>query len=312
MLIIPKCTTRYGTVGGTCKHQYEKEQDATFIQLLTGNKNHKDLTMGAVHGVYLKYVGLSAVSYAGYSMLAVNGETAELLTLSGGFREFAFNRDTLRLGAAAVLKYSTFLNGAIALMFKAEAGMSLIGKNPKTGQIPMWSYLLYFPFHLPSILYTRIHARNDRKKNPPLPTASEVQPGWYVGGMYADNLNKKWGGVVDMTVEFPERCIDSTESYMLVASWDGVPASPEKLEEAATFAVEARKKGDVLVHCAHGRGRSTTLMCAALVKAGLFSNWEEAFEKGIKPGRSVCKLNRRMRSALSEWQRIYVDEKKES
>lgn len=99
---------------------------------------------------------------------------------------------------------------------------------------------------------------------------------------------------------------------MLVASWDGVPASPEKLEEAATFAVEARKKGDVLVHCAHGRGRSTTLMCAALVKAGLFSNWEEAFEKGIKPGRSVCKLNRRMRSALSEWQRIYVDDKKES
>ena len=87
---------------------------------------------------------------------------------------------------------------------------------------------------------------------------------------------------------------------------------PEKIEEAATFAVEARKKGDVLVHCAHGRGRSTTLMCAALVKAGLFATWEDAFEKGIKPGRSVCKLNRRMRNALAEWQRIYVDDKKES
>lgn len=51
-------------------------------------------------------------------------------------------------------------------------------------------------------------------------------------------------------------------------------------------------------------------MCAALVKAGLFATWEEAFEKGIKPGRSVCKLNKRMKAALTEWQRIYVDGKK--
>jgi protein-tyrosine phosphatase len=279
--------------------------------------------MGAVHGVYLKYVGLSVVSYAGYSFLVANGEAAELLTLSGGFRHLTgamnnpssisiFNGENLRLGAAAILKYSYVLNAAIALLFKAEVGMGLIGKNAETGQIPLWSYLLYFPFHLPSILYTRIHARNDRKKKTPVPVASEVQPGWYVGGMYADKLEKSWGGIIDLTVEFPERCFDCTESYKLVASWDGVPPSPEKIEEAATFAVEARKKGDVLVHCAHGRGRSTTLMCAALVKAGLFATWEDAFEKGIKPGRSVCKLNRRMRNALAEWQRIYVDDKKES
>ena len=51
-------------------------------------------------------------------------------------------------------------------------------------------------------------------------------------------------------------------------------------------------------------------MCAALVKAGLFATWEEAFEKGIKPGRSVCKLNKRMKASLTEWQRIYVDGKK--
>jgi|EP00979_Chaetoceros_neogracilis_P002622 hypothetical protein len=277
--------------------------------------------MGAVHGVYLKYVGLSAVSYAGYTYLATTGDMAELLTLSGGFRHLmgtiqdpssALTPFNIRFGAAAILKYSAILNGTIACLFKAEIGMGFVGKNPLNGQIPFWSYLLYFPFHFPSILYTRIHASKDRKKTIPVPVASEVQPGWYVGGMYADKLNKKWGGIIDLTVEFPERCIDCTESYKLVASWDGVPPTPEKIDEAAAFAVEARKKGDVLVHCAHGRGRSTTLMCAALVKAGLFNTWQEAFEKGIKPGRSVCKLNRRMMNALSEWQRIYVDEKKES
>ena len=284
--------------------------------------------MGAVHGVYLKYVGLSAVSYAGYSYLAASGDVAELLIASGGFRnllasavtsatsgslaEFTLSPTIIRLGGAAILKYSSILNGLIAFLFKLEKGMTMIGKDPKTGQIPFWSYMIYFPFHLPSILYTRIHANKDRKKKVPVPVASEVQPGWWVGGTYSNELNKEWGGVIDLTVEFPERCFDKSKSYLLCASWDGVPPSPEKLEEAAQFAVEARKKGDVLIHCAHGRGRSTTLMCAALVRAGLFDHWEDAFEDGIKPGRSVCKLNRRMRNTLDQWQEIYVDEKKDN
>lgn len=275
--------------------------------------------MGAVHGVYLKYVGLSAVSYAGYSYLVASGDAADLLVNSGGFRNllltttesgFELSPALMKLGAAAVLKYSSLLNGLIAVLFKLEVGMGMLGKNSKTGQIPLWSYLLYPPFHLPSILYTRVHKNNDMKRKDVVPVASEVQPGWWVGGCYSNELNKDWGGVVDLTVEFPERCIDRTKSYHLCAIWDGVPPPPDRMEEAAKFAVEARKQGDVLVHCAHGRGRSTTLMCAALVKAGLFDTWEEAFEKGIKPGRSVCKLNRRMKAALTEWQSIYVDGKK--
>lgn len=280
--------------------------------------------MGTVHGVYLKYVGLSALSYTGYSYLLATGEVLELLPfMTGGFRSLmgavddpssiakALTADNVRIASAALLKYSTILNGTIAVLFKAEAGMGLVGKNSKTGQIPWWSYLLYAPFHFPSILYTRLGDFKDSKKKPPVPVATEVQPGWYVGGMFSDRLNKKWAGVVDLTVEFPESCINSTDSYKLVAMWDGVPPPPALMDEAATFAVNARKNGDVLVHCAHGRGRSTTLMCAALVKAGLFPTWEEAFEKGIKPQRTVCKLNKGMRKALTEWQRIYIDNKKE-
>lgn len=279
--------------------------------------------MGAVHGVYLKYVGLSAASYAGYSYLVANGDVADLMMKSGGFRNlltttvsngsitgFELSPSILKLGAAAILKYSSMLNGLIAILFKLEVGMGMIGKDSQTGQIPFWSYLLYFPFHLPSILYTRVHGNNDRKKKVVVPVASEVQPGWWVGGTYSKQLDKDWGGIVDLTVEFTEGCFDRSKSYHLCASWDGVPPTPEKMEEAANYAVEARKKGDVLIHCAHGRGRSTTLMCAALVKAGLFDTWEDAFEKGIKPGRSVCKLNRRMKEALTTWQSIYIDSKK--
>ena len=122
--------------------------------------------------------------------------------------------------------------------------------------------------------------------------------------------SKEWGGIIDLTVEFPESCRKSTKYYLSAPTWDGVPLSPADLESAAIFAVQAREKGDVLVHCAHGRGRSTTVMCACLIKAGLFSNWEEAFEKGIKPYRSVCKLNQRMMDNLAAWQAQYVDGKK--
>ena len=116
-------------------------------------------------------------------------------------------------------------------------------------------------------------------------------------------------GVIDLTVEFPESTIHRTTSYLSIPTWDGVPASPAQLDEGANFAVAARrnKSGYFLVHCAHGRGRSTTMMCACLVKAGYYPTWQEAFEKGIKPGRPVCKLNKRMRQALEQWQEEYVN-----
>eukprot|EP00540_Astrosyne_radiata_P005353 CAMPEP_0116830948 /NCGR_PEP_ID=MMETSP0418-20121206/5055_1 /TAXON_ID=1158023 /ORGANISM="Astrosyne radiata, Strain 13vi08-1A" /LENGTH=277 /DNA_ID=CAMNT_0004460125 /DNA_START=29 /DNA_END=862 /DNA_ORIENTATION=- len=275
--------------------------------------------MGAVHGVYLKYVGLSALSYAGYAYLTANGSGP----LSSGTRSLSEASDSpmplWRLVSAAVLGYSALLNGTIAILFKLERGMSLLGKDPNTGQIPTWSYILFFPFHLPTLLYTHIHTRfssmkirtaSGETRREAVPVASEVQPGWWVGGWYANELDKDWAGVIDLTVEFPERCINRTQTYLSLPTWDGVPASPEQLEKAANFAVEARKKGDVLIHCAHGRGRSTTVMCAALVKAGIFDNWDEALEKGIKLGRPVCKLNRLMRKALTAWQAEYIDGKK--
>jgi protein-tyrosine phosphatase len=270
--------------------------------------------MGTVHGVYLKYVGLSAISYAGHTLLARDDDGSRVTApeLMSRLLSVATSKPhpdgILGTAPALILGYSAILNGAIALMFKTEVGMSLIGKNRKTGQIPLWSQLLFFPFHIPTRLYTYLHMRMDRGK---VPVASEVQSGWWVGGCYGHQLDQDWAGVIDLTVEFPETTIARTKSYLSVPTWDGIPASPEQLEEGANFAVNAMRSsggtGAILVHCAHGRGRSTTMMCACLVKAGLYKNWEEAFEKGIKPGRSVCKLNRRMKQALAEWQAIYVD-----
>ena len=102
----------------------------------------------------------------------------------------------LRLGTATVLSYSTILNGAIAVMFKLKRGMGLIGKDKIKGTIPLWSYILWFPFHIPTYAYTYVHTKMGRMKplakdseskkddkvaKVPVPVASEVQPGWWDG-----------------------------------------------------------------------------------------------------------------------------------
>lgn len=299
--------------------------------------------MGAVHGVYLKYVGLSAISFCGYQLVMGNIGPMDPLPSDGMLLATSSGSESsimplLRLGSATVLSYSTVLNGLIAVLFKLRKGMSLIGKDKVAGTIPLWSYIIFFPFHIPTYAYTYIHTKNGRMKplskdseskpnqkviKVPVPVASEVQPGWWVGGCYSNQLNKKWAGVVDLTVEFPERCRSDTLRYLCEPTWDGVPCSPEQLEKAATFCIEAREEWNrmkekgavegephILIHCAHGRGRSTTVMCAALIKMGMFKNYKEALEKGIKPGRPCCKLNSAMRKNLGDWQKIYIEGKK--
>jgi len=273
--------------------------------------------MGAVHGVYLKYVAASLLSYGGYISLQ-NADAQPLVRLSSQTLiewDDSLSIPLWKILLSGALAYSACVNGMIAALFKLRKGMGLLGKDPKTGHVPMWSHILYFPFHICNYAYTAVHYAMDKRKTgkKAIPAASEVQKGWYVGGRYSNELDmKNWGGVIDLTSEFPESCINDTQAYLLIPLWDGVPPTPAQLEEAANFAVEAHKKGPVLIHCAHGRGRSTTTMCAALVKAGLFENWKDAFEKGIKPQRSCCKLNSAMRKSLTQWQEQYVDCKKSS
>lgn len=244
-----------------------------------------------MHGVSLKYVALS--SAAGLTARAVIRQESNAASWTAP--------QTLLL---LLLCYTCFLNGTIAVLFNLGIGMRLIGKSPTTGAVPVWSYFVFFGFHAPTWLYTSLHHLKDRAMK--VPVATEVEPGWWVGGRYAAALGKHWAGVVDITCEFPEGCAATTDQYLLLPCWDGVPPPPEALERAALFAASARASGDVLVHCAHGRGRSTTVMCACLVKADVHPNWEAALE-AVKRHRRVAKLNSAMRAALAAWQSQYMD-----
>lgn len=247
--------------------------------------------MGTVQGVHMKYTALSTISYGLLFCLAPTGESA------------AETVEGLHLWLLSSLAYVSAINGLIAILFRMEEGMAIIGKDEVTGEVPAWSYALFAGFHFPTWLYTKIQRISDKAKG--IAVADEVAPGWWIGGRYGHELGRTWAGIIDLTCEFPESCKGrSLDSYLLLRCWDGVPPTADQLEQAATFAVRQKSHGDVLVHCAHGRGRSTTVMCACLVKAGLFKTWEEAFH-AVKARRTVVKLNRRMRAALSCWQETH-------
>eukprot|EP00967_Tisochrysis_lutea_P043107 scaffold52055_cov39-Tisochrysis_lutea.AAC.4 len=245
--------------------------------------------MGAVHGVHLKYVAVSALC---------------------AWCAHHIGPDEDRVAPwRALLVYSALIHGLFAGLFVLQSGMQLLGKSMETGTLPWWSYLLWWPFHTFSWLYTYMHTIQSERHG--IPVASEVAPGWWIGGRYANWLpgNRQWAATIDLTCEFPESCLNSTTRYLLLRCWDGVPPRPEEIEEAAVLASMAANGkpgdcGDIMVHCAHGRGRSTTVMVACLVRAGVHSDWQTAFE-AVKRNRPVCRLNTKMRNVLREWQARY-------
>lgn len=75
----------------------------------------------------------------------------------------------------------------------------------------------------------------------------------------------------------------------------------ERVEEGVEWLLQQRAQGrPVYVHCAHGHGRSTVVLCAALVASGHANTFQEAFD-AVKALRPRVKLNHRQRRTLVEW-----------
>jgi len=65
--------------------------------------------------------------------------------------------------------------------------MFLLGKNIEKGTIPLWSYIVWFPFYIPNFLYTFLHTKygsfvvrdalTGKYRKERVPVASEVLPG---------------------------------------------------------------------------------------------------------------------------------------
>ena len=113
--------------------------------------------MGAVHGVAYKYVAIAAAaSYGAY---------------------LSQPQSYARLGLGLI----GATNSVIVVLFVADRGTQLLGKDAVTGKAPWYRALPWAGFLLPTWLYTYVHTLVGRGD-----TATEVAPGWWLGGRYAD------------------------------------------------------------------------------------------------------------------------------
>eukprot|EP00518_Triparma_eleuthera_P005346 CAMPEP_0182456912 /NCGR_PEP_ID=MMETSP1319-20130603/2609_1 /TAXON_ID=172717 /ORGANISM="Bolidomonas pacifica, Strain RCC208" /LENGTH=203 /DNA_ID=CAMNT_0024655261 /DNA_START=105 /DNA_END=712 /DNA_ORIENTATION=+ len=202
--------------------------------------------MGAVHGVHMKYIGLGAALLLAlpYTAVSPSAPPPPWLPppLSPYFHPLAF-----------LTLYSGLLNLLIGVLFKLRRGCSLLMKDPLTGSIPPLSYLLWFPFHAPTWLYTYLHTALGETHG--VNVADEVLEGFWVGGRYAGRIAaaqrppETWQVTVDLTSEFPEACIENTVNYVNSPVWDGTPPSVSEVERCALAISEgwsgslARRKG---------------------------------------------------------------------
>lgn len=183
----------------------------------------------------------------------------------------------------------------------------VLGKDPASGQVQVWSFIVHWPFHLSNALYAAL-MKGVSDRTP----ASEIQPNLWLGGSYSEqaqdlagfSLTDTWLAVVDLTCETSETARVDSGGYLNIPLWDGNPPSPAQLSMAASFVkdkLQQQPTGKVLVHCQHGVGRSTAVMCAILVECGIAPTVVEAF-KICKSKRSFVKLNESMQQSLKSWE----------
>lgn len=73
-------------------------------------------------------------------------------------------------------------------------GHWLLGKDTKTGQIPLWLTLFWAPVHLAkTVLKSKAFSKVMGKKRN-AEGATEIIPGWWVGGRTADDVGQKFQG----------------------------------------------------------------------------------------------------------------------
>lgn len=125
---------------------------------------------------------------------------------------------------------------------------------------------------------------------------AEVIPGLWVGGWPRQGAPEH--AQLDVTAELPRR--GQSLRYHCVPMLDGAAAHLDHLEEAVAQAVRWRAEGlPVLVHCAHGRGRSVAVVCGVLMVEGHADTWDDAYAL-VRKARPAAHLTGAQQRMLSE------------
>ncbi|WPT13647.1 YnbD [Picochlorum sp. SENEW3] len=188
----------------------------------------------------------------------------------------------------------------------------MLGKRTRDGSIDPVRWILTMPYHVLLQLKLYIERLSGEENQYDMIMDGLYLGSWpaHVGLLPTDDDIKL--GVIDVTCELPCRVREVCDGYHLIPVWDTHSPTPEMIQQAVEWAMDfmgrmddnsVRRKNDtrrLFVHCAHGHGRSATVLGAILIAL----NEEDSAEsvvKLMKRGRPRVRLNSRQLAGLQAW-----------
>lgn len=164
------------------------------------------------------------------------------------------------------------------------------------GTISTLNFTLLWPYHAGLRAKLALQRRVSSE-----PSFSQVTDDYYIGAWPSEQklVPTVHPAVLDVTCELPLQV--TPPAYLNLAVWDTHAPTVAQIDQGVSWALAQRAAGrKVLVHCAHGHGRSATVLAAILIAEGLAKGPAEA-EALMKAERPRVRLNKRQKAALKQW-----------
>lgn len=193
------------------------------------------------------------------------------------------------------ISVSGFLVSAAASEPLAPYTTWILGKNGR-GQINPLGIAFLWPYHVGLRAKLAIQRRLSSE-----PAFNKITKEYWIGAWPSEEklVPALHAAVLDVTCELPLQV--TPPAYKVLPVWDTHGPTPLQIEEGVRWAREQAMLGNpVLVHCAHGHGRSATIIAALLIAEGKASGVEDA-EALMKLERPRVRLNKRQRLSIKQW-----------
>eukprot|EP00877_Chromochloris_zofingiensis_P003470 jgi/Chrzof1/13123/Cz07g20210.t1 len=171
----------------------------------------------------------------------------------------------------------------------------LLGKDTDSGHISLLSHVVWWPYHLG--LRGKLWVQWRRSTEP---LFNKILPGIYLGGWPETSSALPAGNpsVLDVTCELPRTHDDR---YMCIPTWDTKAPNADMIQQGIEWLQkEMSDDRPVYIHCAHGHGRSATVLSALLINNGQAKTAEEAVAI-MRAARPRVRLNKNQAAALTSW-----------
>ena len=170
-------------------------------------------------------------------------------------------------------------------------GPSIFGKQ-SDGSMHLVNRLVMLPFCVPYEIAWKLYLSRQK------PVGHLIVPGIWLGRRPGpDEIPDGVQLLIDVTAEFQSfAALRTNYTYWTLPTLDARSAKAPILKEFATR-IANWSQGDIYIHCAKGRGRSTTLLVAVLIERGLAQDIDEAIDL-IRSKRPQVRLHAPQRQVL--------------